>query len=259
MYGKVVNGKIVYAPDNYKRPDGTLIIGFNTNEELMQQYGYKEIVEHNTDYNPVTEELYVTNIQESTTVIDVYYSARNKVTLIDVNLGDAYSRDETYDKKSIDEMINNLKSSIVDLKFNHDDIETILSDVVRRGELLSDFSLITRTEVKQLLNGLETTVRDEYVGKDGIFSIDAKYYVSTSNTELIGGSWLDNLPSASEQEGKYLWFKLVTTYNDPDKEPTESDPVCISARDGVDGRDGYTIILSPEIIIVETDDNGNIL
>ena len=49
MYEKVVNGKIVYAPDNYTRPDGTLIIGSNTNEELMQKYGYKEIVEHNMD------------------------------------------------------------------------------------------------------------------------------------------------------------------------------------------------------------------
>ena len=259
MYGKMVNGKLVYAPENYERPDGVSIIGFNTSEELMRRYGYKEIVEHKVDYDPAIEELYIVDIKETINLIDVYYSARNKVTFIDVNLGDAYGRDETYDRATIDAMINNLKNSIGDLKFNHDDIETILSDVVRRGELLSDFSLITRTEVKQLLNGLETTVRDEYVGKDGIFSIDTKYYLSTSNTELIGGSWLDNLPSASEQEGKYLWFKLITTYNDPDKEPTESDPVCISARDGVDGRDGYTIILSPEIIIVETDDNGNIL
>ena len=38
MYGKVVNGKIIYAPDNYTRPNGTLIIGFNTNIELMIQY-----------------------------------------------------------------------------------------------------------------------------------------------------------------------------------------------------------------------------
>ena len=138
MYGKVVNGKIVYAPDNYTRPDGTLIIGFNTNEELMQQYGYKEIVEHNTDYDPVTEELYISNIQEDTTVIDVYYSARSKVTFVDINLGDAYSRDETYDKKSIDAMINNLKSSIADLKFNHDDIQVMIEDTVKKGELLSE-------------------------------------------------------------------------------------------------------------------------
>ena len=58
MYGKVVNGEIVYAPYNYKLSDGTLIIGFNTNEELMMRYGYKEIVEHEVDYDPNTEELY---------------------------------------------------------------------------------------------------------------------------------------------------------------------------------------------------------
>lgn len=166
MYGKVVNGKIVYAPDNYTRSDGTLIIGFNTNEELMRQYSYKEIVEHKVDYDAVTEELYITDIEESTTVIDVYYSARNKVTFIDVNLGDAYSRDETYDRKSIDEMINNLKSSIVDLKFNHDDIQVMIEDTVKKGELLSEPSLIKRSEFKQSLEGFKTTVSEQYVDKD---------------------------------------------------------------------------------------------
>ena len=238
MYGKVVNGKIVYAPENYERPDGVSIIGFNTSEELMRRYGYKEIVEHKVDYDPTVEELYIVDIKETINLIDVYYSARNKVTFIDVNLGDAYGRDETYNKTTIDEMINNLKDSIGDLKFNHDDIETILSDVVRRGDLLSDYSLITRTELTQILNGFKITVNNQEVDKNGIYSISTKYYLSTSKTELIGGSWLDNLPSASEQEGKYLWFKMVTTYNDPDKEPSETSPVCISAKDGVDGKDG---------------------
>ena len=163
MYGKVVNGKIVYAPDNYKRPDGTLIIGFNTNEELMQRYGYKEIIEHNTDYDPVTEELYISNIQEDTTVIDVYYSARNKATFIEVNSGDAYSRDETYDRKSIDEMINNLKSSIADLKFNHDDIQVMIEDTVKKGDLLNESSLIKRSEFIQSLENFKTTIPTSYI------------------------------------------------------------------------------------------------
>ena len=168
MYGKVVNGKIVYAPDNYTRPDGTLIIGFNTNEELMQRYGYKEIVEHNTDYDPVTEELYISNIQEDTTVIDVYYSARSKVTFVDINLGDAYSRDETYDKKSIDAMINNLKSSIADLKFNHDDIQVMIEDTVKKGELLSEPSLIKRSEFIQSLESFKTSISEQNVNTDDL-------------------------------------------------------------------------------------------
>ena len=69
MYGKVVNGKIVYAPDNYKLSDGKLIIGFNTNEELMMKYGYKEVVEYKVDYDPNTEELYISDIEETINLI----------------------------------------------------------------------------------------------------------------------------------------------------------------------------------------------
>ena len=185
MYGKVVNGKIVYAPDNYKRPDGTLIIGFNTNEELMHRYGYKEIVEHNTDYDPVTEELYISNIQEDTTVIDVYYSARSKVTFVDINLGDAYSRDETYDKKSIDEMINNLKSSIADLKFNHDDIQVMIEDTVKKGDLLNEPSLIKRSEFIQSLENFKTTISEQY---DDQGNIDERMSVVEQKADKI--SWL---------------------------------------------------------------------
>ena len=69
MYGKVVNGKIVYAPENYERPDGVSIIGFNTSEELMRRYGYKEIVEHKVDYDPAIEELYIVDIKETINLI----------------------------------------------------------------------------------------------------------------------------------------------------------------------------------------------
>lgn len=72
-------------------------------------------------------------------------------------------------------------------------------------------------------------------GGEGIKSVSTKYYLSTSTTELVGGEWLDVLPSTSEQKGKYLWFKIVTIYKDSTKEPSETDPVCISARDGKDG------------------------
>ena len=206
MYGKVVNGKIVYAPDNYKRPDGTLIIGFNTNEELMQRYGYKEIVEHNTDYDPVTEELYISNIQEDTTVIDVYYSARSKVTFVDINLGDAYSRDETYDKKSIDEMINNLKSSIADLKFNHDDIQVMIEDTVKKGDLLNEPSLIKRSEFIQSLENFKTTISEQY---DDQGNIDERMSVVEQKADKI--NWLvKSGTSESDMELTDKTFDLIS-------------------------------------------------
>ena len=67
---------------------------------------------------------------------------------------------------------------------------------------------------------------------DGIKDVLTKYYLSTSTTELIGGTWLDTLPSTDEQQGKYLWYKMVTIYNDPNKEPKETDPICIAAQSG---------------------------
>ena len=70
---------------------------------------------------------------------------------------------------------------------------------------------------------------------ESVSDISTKYYLSTSTTELIGGNWLDTLPTADEQEGKYLWYKIITTYKDPNIEPKETEPVCISARDGKDG------------------------
>lgn len=70
---------------------------------------------------------------------------------------------------------------------------------------------------------------------ESVSDISTKYYLSTSTTELIGGNWLDTLPTTNEQEGKYLWYKIVTTYKDPNIEPKETEPVCISGRDGKDG------------------------
>ena len=92
----------------------------------------------------------------------------------------------------------------------------------------------------------------QQTGNTGVKDVLTKYYLSTSTTELIGGEWLDALPSVSEQQGKYLWYKIVTIYNDPDKQPTETDPVCISSepgQPGEDGVDGYTIITTSETII----------
>ena len=68
---------------------------------------------------------------------------------------------------------------------------------------------------------------------NSVKSVTTMYYLSTSKTELIGGTWVTTLPTLTEQQGKYLWYKIVTTYMDSEKEPTESDPICLSGNDGV--------------------------
>jgi hypothetical protein len=47
----------------------------------------------------------------------------------------------------------------------------------------------------------------------GITSITTEYYISTSETELVGGSWSENQPVW--EEGKYIWTRSKIVYNNP--------------------------------------------
>lgn len=99
--------------------------------------------------------------------------------------------------------------------------------IIRNGNKISQLTVD--------LEGIVSRVGD-LEGIDNITEIVSKYYLSTSNVELLGGSWLDTLPSKSEQEGKFVWIKYVTTYTD--KTTRETEPICISAQNGKDGPAG---------------------
>ena len=47
----------------------------------------------------------------------------------------------------------------------------------------------------------------------GITSVSTEYYISTSETELAGGSWSENQPTW--EEGKYIWTRSKIVYNNP--------------------------------------------
>lgn len=70
----------------------------------------------------------------------------------------------------------------------------------------------------------------------GISSVDVQYYLSTSNTSCIGGSWVTKPPAWVN--GKYMWSKTVTTYTNGESE--ESAPVCITGAKGETGDKGET-------------------
>ena len=61
--------------------------------------------------------------------------------------------------------------------------------------------------------------------ENSVKSVDVMYYLSTSDTELIGGNW-DTLAPTWEI-GKYMWSKTVTTMID--NTTSETTPVCISS------------------------------
>lgn len=68
----------------------------------------------------------------------------------------------------------------------------------------------------------------------GVKSFGILYYLSTSSSSLVGGSWSTTPPTW--QNGKYLWSKTKVTYTD--NSTWESDPVCITGSQGKTGLPG---------------------
>ena len=79
-------------------------------------------------------------------------------------------------------------------------------------------------------------------GEDGtsIESVDVWYCISDSNTQVPSEGWSTDAPQWVN--GKYIWSKTITTYSDPLKEATETDPVCISGSNGSNGKDGISFV-----------------
>lgn len=79
MYGKLVNGEIVKAPQNYLTTEGGAIFDFNRKPEVMRQYGFKEIINN----VPVLDENHYFTIKEykeDVNNITVVYEIHEKVT-----------------------------------------------------------------------------------------------------------------------------------------------------------------------------------
>lgn len=68
----------------------------------------------------------------------------------------------------------------------------------------------------------------------GVKSFELFYYLSTSSSSLVGGSWSTTAPKW--ENGKYLWSKTKVTYTDDST--WESDPVCITGSQGKTGLPG---------------------
>lgn len=68
----------------------------------------------------------------------------------------------------------------------------------------------------------------------GVKSFGILYYLSTSSSSLVGGSWSTTPPTW--ENGKYLWSKTKVTYTDDST--WESDPVCITGSQGQTGLPG---------------------
>lgn len=83
MYGKIINGELVFAPVNYKTSDGVLITNFNTNEDLMTKYGFKKINGIKPEYDEDKECIIVKSFEELTDEIKVNYEVKGIGALLE--------------------------------------------------------------------------------------------------------------------------------------------------------------------------------
>lgn len=75
--------------------------------------------------------------------------------------------------------------------------------------------------------------------EDAIASVDVEYYLSTSATSLVGGSWSTTAPTWVN--GKYMWSRTVKTDGAGNKTYSPSqNGVCIAGATGATGAEGAT-------------------
>ena len=77
----------------------------------------------------------------------------------------------------------------------------------------------------------------ENINKTKVQSVNMEYYLSTSTTSLVGGSWQGTAPTWVD--GKYMWSRTKTVYGDGTVKYTPSENgTCIAGAKGKDGSDG---------------------
>ena len=88
--------------------------------------------------------------------------------------------------------------------------------------------------------------------KDLVKNAEVQYYLSTSNTTLSGGSWVNNAPAWAD--GKYMWSRTKITKQDGtiEYEPSENG-TCISGAQGPKGDKGE----DAEIPVIEKEISGD--
>ena len=55
MYGKLVNGELIVAPQNLELEDGTIILDFNRSISAMLEYGFKPVIDTKPGYDVDTQ------------------------------------------------------------------------------------------------------------------------------------------------------------------------------------------------------------
>lgn len=99
-------------------------------------------------------------------------------------------------------------------------------------------------EFNPVMDILDINVSNFRIGSKEAATVDntikstlEQFYLSTTPTSLVGGSWSNNQPTWTE--GKYIWRRNFVTYGDDRTEFTPSENgVCITGNTGAQGAQG---------------------
>ena len=78
MYGKLIDGQLVYPPKNYLTDDNRMIFNFNNNVELMKNNGFKEVEDIVPSYDATTHYVIKVGYDEGEDKIVVNYEVLEK-------------------------------------------------------------------------------------------------------------------------------------------------------------------------------------
>lgn len=142
----------------------------------------------------------------------------------------ALTKTQTAYKNTVD-----IKTRFKNTERKIDKINGVIEDVIKEQSDTSE----KLTEVKQTIDGINTTIRDvettvETITEETIKSVDVMYALSTSTITAPTSGWQTTAPQW--QSGKYMWQKTVTTYANGTK--SETSATCISGANGKDGTNG---------------------
>lgn len=118
-------------------------------------------------------------------------------------------------------------------------------NIVRHSDKKSTLKVDSVGEIE--INAKKLSIQGSGVATSGevtnavsntVVSVDVMYYLSTSSSSLVGGSWSTTAPTWVN--GKFMWSKTVTTLKSGSV--VESDPTCIAGASGADGKGIKSIV-----------------
>lgn len=146
-------------------------------------------------------------------------------------VSDGFVEDADGTKVKLKVLYSTLSQTVNGIETNVGTIEGVANDANSKA----DAAITKASQLKQTMDGFTTKVQSMESTLDiTVTGVYNEFYVSTSSTELIGGSWSTTRPSSATTG--YIWMR--TAARNSKGEITYDDPTCISGIDGKQGPPG---------------------